>query len=163
MRSERTFQSEWTYSMRSICIPSFAFKIPDAGFRNPFDCFMIYNSKFYAFELKICKQKTCMNFHTMFYGREHEIKYLEMVQQSGGSSYIIINVFESRVVNKVYALHINDYLKYFVDKPQVKFEIDDRMQYFIELEQFKNVICKKYWDIKKLIKYNDNRISKEEV
>jgi len=80
------------------------YKIPDVGFTNPFDCFIVCNKKFMALELKLCKAKATFNFKTFFRNREHELYALRKVTLCGFSGYVLINHFIPRKENTVYAL-----------------------------------------------------------
>lgn len=107
-RSEKTFQTEIRRSLRTLEGPKWYHKIVDAGFQNPFDAILIHNGQSYAFEYKICKQKTKVNFKTLFSKREHELQNLRRFKRSGGNAYVLCNIFNHPKWNYIMAFDIDD-------------------------------------------------------
>lgn len=95
-RTEKTFQSEIRKSIiKQIKSPPWWYrKIPDLGFRNPFDALLVHKGIAYAMEYKMLKNSQTVNLHTLFSKRAHEVMHLETFHHSGGKSFVIINVYK---------------------------------------------------------------------
>lgn len=107
-RNERNFCSELHRSAITIK-PVFWWKIPDAGFRNWFDIVCCANKKFIAIEAKISKSKTSIPLVNLFSKREHELTALKRVEAAGGTSWVLINVFNPHKWNYVLAMSVDTY------------------------------------------------------
>ena len=114
-RDEATFQTEIKRSFDKFCadmkIKRYYHKPPDLGLRNPFDCYLAYETKNLAcLELKNSKnyrnKDGSMNFTAMFgYGKqEHEILNLIKIEKIGFKGFVIVNDFFDRLNNRAYAL-----------------------------------------------------------
>jgi penicillin-binding protein-related factor A (putative recombinase) len=90
---ETSFQTEVLHSLNELEGMMHYFKIPDdsLGYK-PYDAYLVHNGKFYAFEYKVSRLKTKLNFKAMFSNREHQITAMERVEKSGGESFCIIAV-----------------------------------------------------------------------
>lgn len=91
--TEKTFQTEVLHSLNKLEGVCHYFKIPDDSMcQKPYDAYLVHNNTFYAFEYKHSKLKTKLNFKQMFSDREHQIRAMERVEESGGESFCIIAV-----------------------------------------------------------------------
>jgi penicillin-binding protein-related factor A (putative recombinase) len=95
---EAVFQSEWLRSFKTLFPYCHAFKIPDSPrFASdhlrfapvrPYDCYVVIEGKFYAFELKWMKTLTGFSIDRV---AEHQIEYLKEVEVAGGRGCVAIN------------------------------------------------------------------------
>lgn len=94
---ESIFQGEWMSSIRHYFPRSHYVKIPDmprigaeARFNpiKPYDCYVLLEGVFYAFELKWQKTLTGFAFNKV---KMHQVVYLQDVQRNGGHGYLVIN------------------------------------------------------------------------
>jgi len=125
---EKDFQSEYKRSLNVLEGPVFYHKIVDTGFiKNPFDCFVLRNSTYYACELKMSKIPTRIDIQGLFRNREHEIDSLRHAEECGGIAFVLVNVRLGRSYNKVYAWRIEDYMNIYDYNKSIKLE--DVMNY----------------------------------
>ena len=103
-RKERDFQIEIRQSLRTLAGEKHYFKIPDAGFTNPYDAFLVYGGKFYALEYKISKSTTSIPLVQFFKNQPHELENLKRVRRCGQKAYIMINIWEPRKRNEILVL-----------------------------------------------------------
>lgn len=82
MKREANFQTTFNHWLKSHLKHIFVFKIPDAGYQNPFDCFSVdKHNEFWAWELKQTKTDS-IPFSAVV---PHQITALEIV-----SGYVVI-------------------------------------------------------------------------
>jgi penicillin-binding protein-related factor A (putative recombinase) len=167
---ETVFQKEWRASFNFHCPGAHFIKVPDmprvgdSRFipRKPYDCYMLVDGRFLAFELKWMKSLTGFAFNNV---TTYQIESLMEVYRNSGGAYIAIN-----------------YRKYDVsEKHQKQFGVDKRVNFvaimnvrhFIALDEagdsasisFQQVFAdndiviipkkrgEEYWDFKKVLAY----------
>ncbi len=125
-RTEKTFQAEIRQSLRTLAGEKHYFKIPDVGFTNPYDAFLVYGGRFYALEYKISKSTTSIPLVNLFKGREHELENLKRVRNCGQKAFILINVWEAHKRNEILVLDPAQY-EWLVSSvaPKKSIKIDD--------------------------------------
>jgi len=150
MRNERTFQGEFPRSVKmyeerqdSIC---FYWKLRDDGQYQPFDAILLHNGYAVAFEYKMNKAKQTINMARLFSDREHQIHSLKRWKEAGGDSWVVINWFVTRQINRCFAISPENAQEY-IDKGTVKMEefVKDRGVY--ELPRKKNDLKQPYWNL----------------
>jgi len=125
-RTERTFQTEFRQSLRTLPGVKFYHKIVDAGFTNPFDAVLCYNKAFLGLEYKISKSLTSIPLVNLFSNRAHELQALKRVKQAGGKEWILINIWNPHKWNYILAMDTEQY-DYLVDAitPKKSIKIND--------------------------------------
>lgn len=181
---ESDFQTEFSHSCYSQFSKGLYEKLRDpmADSRGvvkakklPFDCFLLYEEKFYAFELKLIKKCEGFNFNKI---QKHQVDALLKVENNYQNGYLVVNyrffpdknnIKKHNLYNKKYiftfAMDISSFLmlKYNLLKSGYKsipIEIileayknpnDWKMFNFISYRTIKNKIV---WDIERFIQKN---------
>lgn len=109
-------ESNFANEIKKSCqqFKCFYYKIPDAyGMARfsppkPFDAFVVYDGKYFAFEYKMMKSQTAFPFNKV---RPHQISNLLEVKKAGGYSFIIIN-YRMKHYNKAFYISIKDFVKF---------------------------------------------------
>ena len=150
-RQEKTYQTElrrsFTYYTKQNNKIGLWWKIPDVGYcQKPYDSWCLLDGQFYAMEQKICKAKGTFNFKSFFREREHELDSLERVEKAGGISYVTINHWQPRTVNKAYCLPYAIAKRAF-EKGSVKREEFESHPDVIEIPRIKDDTNQWVWDL----------------
>ena len=172
---ESVFQSEWRSSIKSYLgdIKFHYVKIPDTprfsgslipySPPRPYDCYLLYDGKFKAFELKMNKSLTGFPFNAV---SDNQIDNLVEVANAGGKGYVVINYRKNDVsdnlikkyelkgkrFNVVYAISIFDFLMLrdntYDDRKSIPFEFFLRCQSSLvtEIERQGTV-----WDVSRIL------------
>jgi len=149
--NEKAFQAMFNRSFKELTRhnknPYYYHKIRDDGFVQPFDAFGVYNHQAFAFEYKMNKAKTTINMAKLFSNREHQIRSLEKFENAGGLSFILINWFIPRKLNKCFVM-TTQAARELLEVGTIKY--DELEHYTIELERKKDSIGDWYWDLTRL-------------
>jgi len=152
--TEATFQSSIPRSVREHCKKynikhSWYHKWTDFGGWQPWDANLTISGKAIAFEYKISKLKTKINFPMMFKERYHQIEQLRKWIKSGypnSRGYIIVNWYIKRKVNRAFLCGPETADKY-IQKGTVpigEFINDKGVR---ELKRLKDDLRQDYWEL----------------
>lgn len=153
-RQEKTFQTEFYQSLRSLEGTKFYHNIRDDGFQNPFDAVLTYKGISYGLEYKISKNHVSIPLTGLFRERAHEIRELRRIKLSGGRGYILINVFVPHKLNTVYILDVDHFISLcdrVAPKKSVKLN-DPILNLFPQMKRL-STDTGKIWDLNSIINY----------
>jgi len=125
----------------------FYYKIPDAyGMARfsppkPFDAFVVYKGKYYAFEYKMVKSQTAFAFSRV---RPHQIDNLMKVWKNGGEAFIVIN-YRMKSFNKVFCIPIITLIEIIKKSERKSIPFNLMEKYSIEIRK------KKTWDVESFL------------
>lgn len=109
MFNERDFGLEFRHSViawaRANGSPCFIWKSPDLGNQNPWDYFVcVRGGKFTAIELKVSRNKSVINFNSLFSNRHHQLEGLGRIGVCEGNPWVVILRFHGRGTKRVIAM-----------------------------------------------------------
>lgn len=171
---EKTFQSEFGHSIRELFPDAFYYKIPDSPYspniirrpiKKPFDCFMVLDNIFHAFELKMHSTVDAFAFNNVV---DHQKAALLKVSANGYPAYVLINIrtkvserdkvkfsLDKSTINYIYYITVADYLKLEADSSRKSLPF----QFFIDAIGGEHCINRirlpdktMGWDVEKLCK-----------